>query len=99
MTDMYEKVNGICLPIMKRFFSFRENLYNFRNFPEKKLQKIKTVRYDLETALFCTPQLCYLFPLDINPLPNVNLFKSKIKHWICTVCSPHVDSLKLTTKT
>ena len=48
-------------------------------------QKIKTVRYGLETALYC--QLWSLVPADLNSLPNVNLFKSKIKHWKCTECS------------
>ena len=44
----------------------------------------RTVRYGLETALYRAPQLWPLVPEDLKPLPNVNPFKSKIKHWECT---------------
>ena len=43
-------------------------------------QKVRTVRYGLETALHSAPQLCSLVPTDLKSLPNVNLFKSKIKY-------------------
>ena len=43
-------------------------------------QKVRTVRYGLETALHRAPQLCSLVPADLKSLPNVNLFKSKIKY-------------------
>ena len=45
-------------------------------------QKVRTVRYGLETA----PQLWSLVPADLKSFPNVHLFKSKIKHWECTEC-------------
>ena len=49
-------------------------------------QKIRTVRYGLETALYRTPQLFSLVPADLKSLPNVILFKPKIKHWEYTEC-------------
>ena len=42
--------------------------------------------YGLETALYHASQLWSLVPVDLTSLPNVNLFKSKIKHWECTEC-------------
>ena len=49
-------------------------------------QKIRTVRYDLETPLYRAPQQWPLVRADLQSLRNVNLFKSKIKHRECTKC-------------
>ena len=85
-TDLFKVVNNICPPILKTFFNFRENRY-IRNFHEMRQQNVRTVRYGLETALYRAPQLWSLVPADLKSLPNVNLFKSKIKQWKCTECS------------
>ena len=85
-TEVFKVVNNICPPIMKTFFDFRENRYNIRKFQEMRQQKVRTIRYGLETALYRTPQLWSLVPAVLKSLPNVNLFKSKIKHWQCTEC-------------
>ena len=42
---------------MKSFFDFRQNRYNIRKFHEMRQQKVRTVRYGLETALYRAPQL------------------------------------------
>ena len=76
--EVFKVVNNICPPIMKTFFDFRENRYNIRKFQEQ--QKVRTIRYGLETALYRAPQLWSLVPADLKSLPNVNPFKSKIKH-------------------
>ena len=80
-TEVFKVVNDICPPIMKTFFDFRENCYNIRKFQEMRQQKIRTVRYGLETAFYRAPQLWSLVSENLKSLPNVNLFKSKIKHW------------------
>ena len=71
---------------MKKFFDFRENRYNIRKSQEMRQQKVRTVRYGLKTALYRAPQLWSLVLTDLNSVPNVNHFKSKIKHWKCTEC-------------
>ena len=48
--------------------------------------KVRTVRYGLETTLYHAPQLRSLVPADLKSLPNVNLFKSEIKHLECAEC-------------
>ena len=85
-TEVFKVVNSICPPIMKTFCDFRENKYNIRKFQEMRQQKVRTVRYGFETALYRAPQLWSLVPADLKSLPKVNLFKSKIKHWECTEC-------------
>ena len=52
-----------------------------------KKQKIRTVCYGLEAALYPTPQLWCLVPWDIKSLPNVNLFTSKVNHRKYSECS------------
>ena len=85
-TEVFKVVNNICPPIMKTFFDFRENIHNIRKFQEMRQQKARTVRYGVETALYRAPQLWSLVPAELKSLPNINLFKSKIKHWECTEC-------------
>ena len=83
-TEVFKVVNNTCPPIMKTFFDFRENRYSIRKFQDMRQQKVRTARYDLETAPHRAPQLWYLFLTDLKSAPNVIQFKSKIKHWGCT---------------
>ena len=50
-TEVFKVANNICPPIVKTFFDFNENRYNIRKFQELRQQKVRTVRYGLETAL------------------------------------------------
>ena len=84
--EVFKVVNNICPPIMKAFFDFRENRHNIRKFQGMRQQKERTVRHGLATALYRVSQLWSLVPEDLKSLPDVNLFKSKIKHWACTEC-------------
>ena len=47
-------------------------------------QKIRTFQYGPTTALYRDPQLKSIVPADLISLPDVILFKSKIKQWECT---------------
>ena len=85
-TEVFKVVNNICPPIMKTFFDFRENRYNIKKSQEMRQQKVRTIQYGRETALYCAPKLWSIVPADLKSFPNVNLFKSKIKHWECTEC-------------
>ena len=50
-TEVFKVVNNIGPPIMKKFFDFKENRYSIRKFQEIRQQKVRTIRYGLETAL------------------------------------------------
>ena len=71
-TEVFKVVNKICLPIMKTFFDFKENRHNIRKFQEMRRQKVRTVQYALEAALYRAPQLWSVFPADLKSLPNNN---------------------------
>ena len=80
-------MNNICPPIMKTFFDFRVKRYSIRKLQEMRQQKLRNVRYGLETtALYRPPQLWSLVPTDVKSAPDVIQFKSKIKHWEGTEC-------------
>ena len=83
---MFKVVKNISPPIMRTFFDFRENRYNIGKFQEMRQQKVRTIQYGLETALYRAPQPLSLVPAGLKSLPNVNLFRSKIKHWECPEC-------------
>ena len=85
-TEVFKVLNNTFPPIMKTFFDIRVNRYNIRKLQKMRQQKVRTVRYGLETALYHAPQLWPLVPTNLRSLPNVNQFKSKIKHWECTGC-------------
>ena len=65
---------------MKTFFDFRENRYSIRKFQEMRQQKVRTVQYGLETALYRAPEVWSLVPTDLKSAPNVIQLDSKIKH-------------------
>ena len=65
-TEVLKVVNNIGPPIMKNFFDFRENRYSIRKFQEMRQQKVRTIRYGLETALYRDPQLWSFLPADFN---------------------------------
>ena len=85
-TVVFKLANTTCPPIMKTFYDFRENRYNIRKLQEMRQQKVRTVRYGLETALHRPPHLWSLVPTDLKSAHNVIHFKSKIKDWECTEC-------------
>ena len=55
--EVFKVVNNVFPPIIKTFLDFRKNRYNIKKFQEMRQQKVRTVRYGLETASYCTPQL------------------------------------------
>ena len=57
MVEILKIINGFAPPIMKEFFSFRENTHNIRNFQVISNESKKTVRYGLETVKYRTPLL------------------------------------------
>ena len=83
-TEVFKAVNNICPPIMKNFFFFRENKYNMRKFHETAKSKNCPIRS--RSSSLSRSSTMVSCPADLKSLLNVNLFKSKIKHWEGTEC-------------
>ena len=66
-----------CFPRISRVYL---HLGKTDTLSEMRQQKVRTVRYSLETALHRAPQLCSFVLTDLKLLPNVHLFKSKIEY-------------------
>ena len=57
ITELYNTVNGMALPIMNLLFNFYANIHNIRNFLEIFTEKRKTVKCGIETVTYRAPFL------------------------------------------
>ena len=85
-TEVFKVVNSIGPPITKTFSLFQGKQIQYQKISRNETAKARIVRYGLETALYRSPQLWSLVHADLKSLSDVNLLKSKIKHWECTEC-------------
>ena len=58
-------------------------------------EKIRTIRYGLETAVYHTLHLWSLAPADLKSLPNVDLFESKMNYFKCYKCPCKLSKIYL----
>ena len=86
MTEVFKIMNGLNPPIIDKFFIFRENTHNIRNFQIISNENKKTVRYVQETIKFRTPSLWANLPEEYKFANSLNIFKRKIKNWKCETC-------------
>ena len=56
MIEIYKCLNHLSPPIMKNFFTIRENCYNLRNFKDLESGSVKTVNCGLNNILYRGPQ-------------------------------------------
>ena len=57
MIEVFKIINGYAFPIMDKFFIFRENTHNLRNFQIISNENKKTARNGSETVSFRAPLL------------------------------------------
>ena len=98
MIEIYKCLNHFSPPIMKNFFTIRENCYNLRNFRDLESGSVKTVNCGLNTILYRGPQLWQQVPEYIKNSENLNLFKSRLKSWQnfdcpCNTCKTYIKGL------
>ena len=98
MIEIYKCLNHLSPPIMKNFFTIRENCYNLRNFRDLESGSVKTVNCGLNTILYRGPQLWQQVPEYIKNSENLNLFKSRLKSWQnfdcpCNTCKIYIKGL------
>ena len=98
MIEIYKCLNHLSPPIMKNFFTIRENCYNLRNFRDLESGSVKTVNCGLNTILYRGPQLWQQVPEYIKNSENLNLFKSRLKSLQnfdcpCNTCKIYIKGL------
>ena len=67
-------------------FERRNESYNLRNFQEFLGESKRTLHYGLETLSYRSPQLWSLLPENIKEVESIEIFKRKVKGWICDDC-------------
>ena len=86
MTEIYEIVNGVALPIMSSLFGFRSNKYNIRNFQVLSTDFRKRVNYGIETITQRAPFLWIKLPFEYKFAASLKEFEMKIKKWKFYTC-------------
>ena len=72
--------------IMDSMFETGNKYFNFRNFQEFLTERKRTVHYSLETLSYWSPQLWSLLPENITKVEALEIFKRKVKNWVCDDC-------------
>ena len=79
MTEIYEIINQIALPIMSSLFEIRENTHNTRYFQVLSNESSRTGNYGLQTICYRAPFLWANLPPEYKLTNSLNIFKRKIK--------------------
>ena len=79
-------------------FASGNKSYNLRNFQEFLTERKRTVHYGLETLSYRSPQLWSLLPENIKEAKSLEIFKRKVKNWICDncpcrLCKPYLQNI------
>ena len=98
MIEMFKIKNESAPPIMDSVFERRNESYNFCNFQEFLTERKRTVYDGLETLSYQSPQLWSLLPENIEEVESVEIFKRKVKSWICDdcpcrLCKPYLQNI------
>ena len=86
MIEMFKIKNELAPPIMNSMFERRNESYNLPNFQEFWTDRERTVHYGLDTLSYRSPQLRSLLPESIQEVESLEIFKRKVKSWICGDC-------------
>ena len=70
---------------MDSLFERRNESYKLINFQE--FLTVRTVYYDLRTLSYWSPQSLSLLLENIKEVESLEIFKRKVKNWICEDCS------------
>ena len=98
MIEIFKIENELAPPIMESMFEKRPTNYSLRNFQEFLTERKRTVHYGLETLSYRSPQLWSLLPQNIKESESIEIFKKKVKDWICEdcpcrLCKPYVQNI------
>ena len=77
MVEINKTKNNLNLPTMDFMFERRNNEYNPRNFQEFATKRKSTVKMDLETLIYRSPQLWSISPENLRQINSLVQFKKK----------------------
>ena len=81
--EIYKIKNNLNHPIMDFMFERRNDTYNLRNFQEFATKRKRTVKMDLETLNYKSPQLWSILPENLRQINLLVQFKESVGKWDC----------------
>ena len=81
MVEIYKIKNNLNPPIMDFMFERRNNTYNLRNFQEFASKRKRTVKVDLETLNYRSPQLWSVLPENVRQINSLLQFNESVRKW------------------
>ena len=98
MVEIYKIKNKLNPAIMGFMFERRNNTYNFINFPEFATKRKRTVKMDLETLNYRSPQLLSILPENLRQVNSLGQFKESVrkKDYIdcpCRLCKLYLSNI------
>ena len=86
MIRIYKIKNNLNPAIMDLMFERRNNTYNLRNFQEFASERKRTVKMELETLNYISPQLWSILPENSRQINSLVQFKESVRKWDCIEC-------------
>ena len=86
MIRIYKIKNNLNPAIMDLMFERRNNTYNLRNFQEFASKRKRTVKMELETLNYISPQLWSILPENSRQINSLVQFKESVRKWDCIEC-------------
>ena len=87
-TEMYKVSNGLSPPIVSNIFTQKNcHPYNLRLNFQFSRPLVKSVFHGTESISYLGPVIWDILPDSCNNLPNVSVFKNRIKKWKPENCS------------
>ena len=98
MFEIYNIKNNLNPPIMGFMFEQRNNTYNLRNFQEFATKRKRTVKVDLETLNYRSPQLWSVLPENVRQINSLLQFNESVRKWdsidyLCRLCKLYLPNI------
>ena len=81
-TEIFKIKSNMGPEILNEIFQNRTSSYNLRKNSSFYVKKVHSVYYGTESLSFLGPKIWKLVPEDIKQSESLDIFKSKIKHWV-----------------
>ena len=86
MIEVYKYLHGLSPELMTGIFTLRKNPHNICDIRLFGSENQWSVRFGLDTKVFCARQLWQKVPIPIKDSWSLEIFKAEIKLWSCDDC-------------
>jgi len=96
--EIYKTLNGLAPEIAKNIFPLKIQHHNTRQINVFECENPTTSRYGQTSICYRANQIWNTVPNELKTIPNLSLFKIKIKTWkgdecLCNICKVYIAKL------